>query len=211
MADEGLHAPRHAPACPPGEVRVWRASLSANAERLSAWLNVLCPEERARAQLLRSGEHRSRFVAAHGQLREILGACLSTPPGRLEFRRTAGGKPEVGGACADAVEFSMSHSGGLALYAVARGRRVGVDVEHIRAGPSFMQIARRFYSPRECAELESLPADRRTGAFFRLWTRKEAHAKATGRGLSMPFEGLDEAPDEWGERTKQLQGSGNPR
>jgi 4'-phosphopantetheinyl transferase len=176
------------------EVSVWRASLSGDAARTAAWWDMLSPGERTRAERLRLPEHRAHFIAAHGQLREVLGSCLATPPEQIEFRSAPGGKPVLDGACAGRLKFSMSHSGGVALYAVAKDRRVGVDIERIRPGMCFMEIAWRFYSPREYAELESLPDEQRGRAFFQLWTRKEACAKASGRGLSVPFEELADGP-----------------
>lgn len=179
------------------DIAVWKASLDADAERLVAWRAVLSPDECARAERLRSPEHRAQFVAAHGQLREVLGACLDIPPARVEFRQAAQGKPGLGAACAGALEFSMSHSGTLALFAVAQDRPVGVDVERIRPDMPFMEVARRFYSTSECRELESLPPERRARAFFQTWTRKEAHAKATGQGLSARIAELSAVPSGW--------------
>jgi 4'-phosphopantetheinyl transferase len=182
---------------PAGEVHVWRASLDADADRLAAWRALLSPGERDRADRLRLPMHRAQFIAAHGQLREVLGACLGGAPGQLRFHRTAQGKPELAGPHAGMLQFSMSHSGALALYAVAQDRGVGVDIERIRPDMAFMEVARRFYSPRECAQLESLPAEVRARTFFQLWTRKEAYAKATGQGLSMPLEELADVPPGW--------------
>ncbi len=102
--------------------------------------------------------------------------------------RIARGKPILAPFVADgSLQFNLAHSGELVLYAVTRGRRVGIDVEWMCSFDRFERIAARFFSARERAMLFSLPAvDRRT-AFFNCWTRKEAYIKATGDGLARPL------------------------
>ncbi len=52
-------------------------------------------------------------------------------------------------------------------------------------------LAERVCTPAELAYLRAAPAPERRRALVRLWTRKEAFAKAVGRGLELPFETLD--------------------
>jgi 4'-phosphopantetheinyl transferase len=85
----------------------------------------------------------------------------------------------------------VSHSGSLALYAVTRGRLVGIDVEEIRPIPDADQVAERFFSPAEQVALRAMPDERRLDAFYACWTRKEALVKALGDGLSVPLEAFD--------------------
>ncbi len=85
----------------------------------------------------------------------------------------------------------MSHSHGVALYAVTRDREVGIDLEFIRRDLEVEQIAERFFSRRETATLRALPTALREYAFFLCWTRKEAYIKARGEGLSLPLDQFD--------------------
>ena len=174
------------------EVSVWYAPLDLPSSRLPDLAETLSAEERGRAGRFHFERDRSRYVAAHGHLRAVLGRCLGVAPVQIEFRCGPYGRPELAGACADAgLSFNMSHSYAVALYAVARGRRVGVDVERVRPDFACLGTARRFFSPREVAALEALPADRRVEAFFNCWTRKEAYVKARGMGLSMRLDSFD--------------------
>lgn len=168
-------------------VDVWCAALDLPAEERARFNCMLAPEERARAERFLLERDRARFVVARGLLREILAAYAGARPEALRFRYSARGKPalEAGEA---GLEFNLAHSCGLALYAVAWNRPVGVDLERIRAEIDIEAIAARFFSSLECEALRRLPAGERAGAFFRCWTRKEALLKAWGEGL--PF-GLD--------------------
>lgn len=85
----------------------------------------------------------------------------------------------------------MYHSHELALYAVTRGREVGVDLEYMREDFASQEIARRFFSPCEVATLGALLAHLQAEAFFNCWTRKEAYIKAVSQGLSLPLDQFD--------------------
>jgi phosphopantetheinyl transferase len=114
------------------------------------------------------------------------GAC-AFPPRAVEFVETKYGKPRLAPVheAAD-VEFNLSHSGIIALFAFTRGRAVGVNVELIREVPDVDDLAECFFSVTETALLRALPVDRRSLAFLACWTRKEAFIKALGLGLSCP-------------------------
>ncbi|MFD7450275.1 4'-phosphopantetheinyl transferase family protein [Kitasatospora sp. NPDC059827] len=122
-------------------------------------------------------------MVAHAATRILLGARLGRPPERLRFTRGRWGKPAV--ADAPGLHFSLSHSGELALLAVAR-RPVGVDLELLRSGRDVERLSRRFFP---CQERELVARGGRP-AFARLWTRKEACVKASGgrltEGLALP-------------------------
>ena len=130
-----------------------------------------------------------RHLVSHVALRFVLGELTETAPESLRFERRCGhcgnaghGKPRLVGP-AD-LDFSLSHSGELALIAVARGRRVGADVERVRPRTDVLAIARGSLAARERRAIESPGTDKaRRDAFFRCWTRKEAYLKARGEGL----------------------------
>jgi 4'-phosphopantetheinyl transferase len=84
--------------------------------------------------------------------------------------------------------FNLSHSSELAVVAVTRGRRVGIDVEHLRQSEQLAQIARRYFAPAEQRQLEAFPAGEFLYGFFSCWVRKEAYLKALGEGLRIPLD-----------------------
>lgn len=159
------------------ELHVWRIGL--DLFPAESFVAELAPEEAAR-RFYRAGDRR-RYIAAHGALRRILSRYCGIAPAALRFGRTPNGKPYLEpemDLC-----MNLSHSGELALVAVARRMEVGVDVEQIRPVPEALDIARRFLPPEEAGALEALPPEERPQRFFRYWTRLEARLKAAGRGL----------------------------
>ena len=168
------------------EVHVWRASLELAAPRVRALRHDLNEEELERAERFHFQRHRSHFIVARGLLRTVLGRYLKTEPGRLRFQYGPKGKPELdGGTGRRGLRFNVSHSHGLALYAVTHDRQIGVDVERIRPDVAGEKIAKRFFSPREAATLRELPAEVRQEAFYTCWTLKEAYLKAIGEGITL--------------------------
>jgi len=165
---------------------VWRASLELPSSQVQALQHDLSEEELERAKRFHFQRHRTHFIVARRLLRTILGRYLKTQPSQLRFRYGPQGKPELDGEAAQrALRFNVSHSYGVALYAVTHDWEIGVDVERIRPDLAGEKIAERFFSPREAAMLRALPARMQQEAFFTCWTRKEAYLKAKGEGLTL--------------------------
>lgn len=185
----GWDPPSEKLSLPNDAVHVWRATLDQSASCRERFWQTLAEDERARADRFHFPRDREHFVVARGVLRAILARYLNTEPGRLSFCYSAYGKPALlKEASGDALRFNLSHSHGLALYAVTRDRELGIDVEHLRPHLADRQIAERFFSPGEVAVLLALPQYQQREAFFHCWTRKEAYIKARGEGLSLPLD-----------------------
>jgi 4'-phosphopantetheinyl transferase len=155
-------------------------------EPLSMLLNS---QERQRAERMVFAADRYASIVVHALKRVVLAEQTGIDPLRLEFRQNEQGKPFVVGSD---LQFNLSHAGAYAVMALARGRRVGVDIEPIRPFADAVDIARRFFSAGEAERLQTLDGtagfDR---AFFECWTRKEAFVKALGGGLSIPLNGFE--------------------
>ncbi len=174
------------------DVHVWRADLDRPARPLAQLARGLSADECLRADALVFPRDRRRFIAARGMLRLLLAAYLDCEPGAVALRVGRNGKPELGLDSGDPpIRFNYSRSQGGAVYAVTRGRRVGVDLEALRPIPEAEQIAKRWFSAREREALAAMPPQQREGAFLRCWTSKEAYAKAVGDGLSRGLERIE--------------------
>jgi len=182
----------------PQAVHVWRAGLDVEAAQVETLREILDENERSRAQGFLFERDRRRFIVSHGVLRVMLGRYLGIEPKEIGFAQNAWGKPSVAAAAGGSarptgaldLRFNMSHSHELALYALAAGREVGVDIEYVESARACAEIAERFFASDEAAAIKALPEESRPRAFFACWTRKEAYVKATGMGLSIPLDGF---------------------
>lgn len=165
-------------------VDVWRAALDLSAGEAEAALRTLSEPERAHAARLRVGA--SRWAAARAALRAVLARYLDVLPTRVAFVTGAEGKPRLAPGPGADLRFNLSHSGGLALVAVRLGREVGVDLEELRDRVDGDAVAREFFDEPERARLAALAAAGQPQAFFSAWVRREALAKASGRGIVSP-------------------------
>lgn len=192
-----------------GQVHVWRADVPTESARVEDVQGVLSADEHARAERYPLAESRRRFVAARAVLRHLLAHYAGCSPDQLCFAYGAHGKPHLADdGSLSQLEFNMSHSGDVVLYAIARGRAVGVDVEHLRARGNYMRIAERFFSIEEYEALSALPEEDRPRAFYRCWTRKEAYVKARGDGIAAGLDSFSVSLDERAALLRSDEGTG---
>jgi 4'-phosphopantetheinyl transferase len=173
-------------------VHVWRATLAVDAATLQSLGQSLSDDERARAERFIFQQDRDQFTAARGILRDLLGRYLRCHPKGIAFSYGLRGKPAVfSGKSRHPLRFNLSHSHGLALIGISSEREIGIDVERMRPEFAGEEIAKRYFSAKEIAELSQVPAKLRTEGFFLCWTRKEAYIKAKGDGLHIPLDSFD--------------------
>lgn len=172
-----------------GDVHVWRADLEQEPSTVEQLFNRLSSEERQRAAKYYFVKDREHFIVARGVLRGILGRYLGVRPERIRFSYNRFGKPSLNIRTDDnLLRFNVSHSRGIALYALTWGHEIGLDIEYMRQDIASLEIARNFFSPFEVSVLSALPASLQPAAFFNCWTRKEAYIKAIGTGLSQSLQ-----------------------
>ena len=178
----------------PRQVDVWRANLDVTPGELRVLSAALSKDEMDRASQFRFVRHRNLFIASRGILRRILSRYVQAESHELELRSSPSGKPQLN-CDGPKIEFNLSHSGALALYAVAQ-RQLGIDVEQI--DPRFVtsEVAAIVLSKREFAEFSALPELARTRVFFTIWTCKEAYLKANGKGLAGDLKNIEVGLDD---------------
>jgi 4'-phosphopantetheinyl transferase len=184
--------PWHVASFPNEALEVFGMRLDVGASDVDASFALLSPAEMGRAGRFAFKRDRSRYIVARAWLRRLLSARLGTKPDLIELVEGSHGKPALTPQYAEAkLRFNVSHSCDVAVYAISRGREVGVDIEFVRTMSDADDIARRFFSRDECTQYFALPPQDRPLAFFNGWTRKEAFIKALGGGLSYPLDRFD--------------------
>lgn len=155
---------------------------------------LLSKQEKSRCSRFRNEEHRARYTCAHALLRLTLAARLDRSVKSLTLKAGRNQRPELAPELAaqhPGMDFNLSTTPGFAACVIGQGVRVGIDIERARPGRTVTQLKGEVLSHREQGWLEQSdnPAD-----FFRLWTLKEAVAKADGEGLGLPFKQLEILP-----------------
>jgi 4'-phosphopantetheinyl transferase len=166
-----------------------------------------------------AGSAREQRSAARVGLRLLLGSYLGIDPRAVKIVQSAFGRPELApvhdphNLC-----FNLSHTAGMAVFAVGCGRSIGIDVEAVARRAPPPGAIERALNDREAARVLQTNARERIAAFLRYWTVKEAYAKALGVGLALdlqlvgvegPFDrprlDLPGGPGEWQVRRLQTQ------
>lgn len=179
---------------PMNEVHVWAADLD-EISLSREFATLLSRDEAERAARFHFERDRGNFIAARGLLRTILARYTGISAATLQFNYSANGKPSLAPAAQFGnLNFNLSHSDGLAVYAFAKEREVGIDLESLRPFSDMEQIAARCFSSEEQTDLRSLERPAQEEKFFRYWTRKEAILKCGGQGFSDPSVEMNDVP-----------------
>lgn len=132
---------------------------------------------REKADRLKKQPAKKLSLAAGELTRKAIAGKLNVPSENIRFRVGENGKPYIENSN---IEFSMSHSGTIAVCVIS-DKPVGIDIERIR--DANINVAKRLFAPDEqiyVFEKWSLSKQR----FFEIWTRKEAYVKMLGKGIT---------------------------
>ncbi|MGL5832081.1 MAG: 4'-phosphopantetheinyl transferase family protein [Waterburya sp.] len=176
------------------QVHLWRANLDLSPSEIEELTTLLSTDEIARANKFHFVQHKSRFIAARGILRQLLGNYLKVSPCSLTFTYSDRGKPQL--PHNSLLQFNLSHSQNYGLFGFTLNHLIGVDLEYQRVMPDALNIAQRFFSVREFKMLAEVPQEQQSKLFFQLWTAKEAYLKAIGTGLSGSLASIEISFDE---------------
>ena len=214
MSEIHWHPPPDSLALSHQQVHLWHVDLETFIEHQQHvhLYPLLSDDEQQRANRFYFERDRHRFIVGRGLLRTILSHYLTLAPNQIQFDYGPQGKPQLHsqstGQNSDvpALTFNLSHSQGLALYAMTCDRPIGVDLEQIRSIDA-LELAQRFFAPSEYEAIAALSPDQQERIFFEFWTCKEAYLKAIGKGLG----GLNQVEIAFGEdRAVTLVGQSNP-
>jgi 4'-phosphopantetheinyl transferase len=174
------------------DLQLYQARLDISTTECDRLWQFLSQDERSRAERFKREYLKRNFVAARGNLREILAPRLGCEPKQVQFSYRDRGKPYIQnfqGIC-----FNLSHSQDFAIYAVCSDREVGIDLEYINPQCDVDSIAERYFLPSEQKIISNLCDRDKYLAFYRAWTLKEAYGKATGEGIANILDYMDVSP-----------------
>lgn len=139
------------------------------------WVDFIAEEDLAALPPSAHPRRRAEHLAGRALLRMALQDCTGRQARSHRLRAGANGKPE----CVGGPEFSVAHSRGKVLCALAPAGPIGLDVEAPAPGRGIDAIAKRHFSADE-RRWVGTQAER----FYMLWVLKEAYLKALGVGLA---------------------------
>lgn len=166
------------------DVHVWHIDLAKSAT--AHFGDMFAADEIKRRDSFVYDRDRDRFTRARMAMRSILSAYVGIPARDVKIGVGPHGKPFLDATgCAKSLQFSLTHSENLALFAVSGASSIGVDVEMMRMPGDIRGLAKSVFSMAENTHFQTLPDDALIPAFFSCWTQKEAVLKALGTGLSI--------------------------
>lgn len=156
---------------------------------LSRMRELLSPAERVQETRFHFPDDRKRYLVTRALVRSVLSRYANVVPADWQFIPNDYGRPRIAniGANLDGLDFNISHTRGLIALGISRHRPLGVDIEHVAVRNVSFEIADRFFSPQEVADLARVPVHGKQDRFFEYWTFKESYIKARGMGLSLPL------------------------
>ncbi len=171
-------------------IDIWAIRLDSVDHSMDESLALLSESEQSQAGRYIFPEIQRRYIQSHAGLRRILAHYyLAQTPEGIQFVTNAFGKPALAeSSTQDNIQFSLSHSGELALVAVTVNRPLGVDVEWIKPLSDHLRIAKHHFSTDEVDALNKVDPSTSGEAFIQLWAGKEALIKARGEGLNIPLD-----------------------
>ncbi|MCB0747972.1 MAG: 4'-phosphopantetheinyl transferase superfamily protein, partial [Ignavibacteriae bacterium] len=166
------------------EIHVWLLDIKKISKSENDFNKILSDDELDRKNKFHFEKDRIVFGTTRGLLKILLAKYLKCSTNDVKFIYNEFGKPFLRENHSSTIRFNVSHSKDFGLLAFNLNNNIGVDIEYINKELVAEDIARNYFSEYEISELFNLNELDRIGAFYNIWTRKEAFIKAIGKGLS---------------------------
>lgn len=157
-------------------------------ERMMSWLDKT---EIARLARFVYEEHRHAFLVSHALTRKMLANSLDCSPQDIRFELTGRNKPVLAAPfSANSLHFNLSHTQGLAVVALA-AKPLGIDTEWLGRKTVGPELALRYFTEMEQADILRQPESQQQHRFLTYWTLKEAFLKAQSWGIVDSLNGFE--------------------
>ncbi|HWJ91080.1 MAG TPA: 4'-phosphopantetheinyl transferase superfamily protein [Flavisolibacter sp.] len=148
-------------------------------EKFRSLFQVLPPEQQERNRGFRFWQEAQTHLIGKMLLKAGLDEMSPDQYSLQDLRYTVHQRPFF----ENGIDFNIAHSEDIAICALSKTCRVGVDVERVRS--LSIDQYRNHFSEEEWKAVNKGPDPIRN--FFRLWTEKESIVKAIGAGLGLPL------------------------
>ncbi|MDR3696120.1 4'-phosphopantetheinyl transferase superfamily protein [Mucilaginibacter sp.] len=155
---------------------IWRINIRSNSSLIQSLSTLQTRDELVKAGRFLHRHDSDRFIISRGAIKLIMGRYLNCKPALIEIKTGENKKPYIKDS---PLFYNLSHSGDWIILAVSDSA-IGIDTEMVSSTFGFSDVINEYFSPEESRFINE---EKSTERFFMLWTRKEALAKATGKGL----------------------------
>ena len=167
----------------PAEIQLWFARFS-RLER-PRWLaqsaQLLNASELERVATILDPDTRAQHAVGRALMRLLGAKEAGCTPSELAIAVTDGGKPWLPGV--PDLNITVAHTRRAVVVASMCGAPIGVDIEHPGAAVQPLRLAQRLFASEEARAVRERSGESRADWFARVWTIKEAVAKALGVGV----------------------------
>ncbi len=154
------------------------------AEAEDALIRFAMPDDHQEAKSRKTIRSRDNFLLARAAIRSLLYDFTGIK--NWQFYTDTEGKPYIANEGCAGPAISISHSNGWVACALSEQGTIGIDIEYWKLR-DFNKFSHYAFGPDECRAIERGG----TAAFYRIWTLREAKAKATGESLLRGMNGKD--------------------
>ena len=174
------------------EIHIWWSTLDQPAGIVNKYEHMLSHKEQKRINNFKFRFLRDRQIISRGILRQVISKYLNIDVEGIEFSYNKFGKPLLSSKLDDFnLHFNMSHSEQLGIFAFAKGKAIGVDVEEIKSSLNLEDVIELCLSDFEKSWFYDVSAGMRKEVFYKIWTAKEAFIKALGTGFFFPVKNIE--------------------
>jgi 4'-phosphopantetheinyl transferase len=166
------------------QAHIWLTEISGHLNRIAYLEAILSDQELERARRFVKRSLYERFVIVRGLLKLLLAKYLNFRAKDVVINYSAYGKPYLN----ERIQFNISHSNDMAVFAFTNNIPVGIDIEFKRNFKELEAICRRYFSENEQLEVCSKSREDRLETFYKIWVRKEAFVKTMGSSIFQVLE-----------------------
>jgi len=176
----------------PNKIHIWHTYINKQLKNIDFYQNLLSLQEKEKIHNIYLKENKKKYIITHGVLRYILSLYVDINPSEINFFYNIHSKPYLDiEQNKNSINFNLSHSDNIVIYAIVKNDELGVDIEKIRSNINIDKLAKRYFSQKELTLFENISENKKVKTFFSIWTKKESYLKAKSLGISSPLCEID--------------------